>query len=155
MISGHDFSYTGLQLIEKTAVSQRPFKCFSYATSPIPQEPVTVEKTIIWHRPYAIQSEHVRCHMLTPDDNIPELIVQYSKQDAQAVVLINTANNYSLASPSLHGDAQMDIPVIVITFPDGEILLSIINDCPPGEVLAQIVPQQSPSMHRRRITSKM
>ena len=96
MISGHDFfSHTGLQLIEKTAVSQIPFKCFSYATSPIPQEPVTVEKAIIWHRPYPIQSEHVRCHMLTPDDNIPELIVQYSKQDAQAVVLINTANNYS------------------------------------------------------------
>ena len=126
MISGHDFSYTGLQLIEKTAVSQRPFKCFSYATSPIPQEPVTVEKTMIWHRTYAIQSEHVRCHVLTPDDNIPELIVQYSKQHVQAVVLVNIANNYSLVSHSLLHDVCSDIPVLVVTSQDGEELLSIL-----------------------------
>ena len=100
--------------------------------------------------------------MLNSDDNIPKLIAQYHHESAQAVILINAANNYTLASPSLHGDAQLDIPVIVITSLDGEILLSIINDYPPGEVLAQIVPKdsgfllaQSPSIRRRRITSKM
>lgn len=93
--------------------------------------------------------------MLKSDDDIPKLIAQYHHEFAQAVVLINSANNYTLASPSLREDVQMDIPVIVITFLDGKKILSIINDCPPGEFLAQIVPQQSPSMHRRRITSKM
>ena len=145
-------STAGLQL--KSAKNQKLLACFSYVLSPFTKGPVSLEK-LIWHQAYPIRSEHLRCHMLKSDDDIPKLVAQYHHESAQAVILINTANNYSLASPSLHGDAQMDIPVIVITFPDGEILLSIINDCPPGEVLAQIVPQQSPSMHRRRITSKM
>ena len=134
---------TGLQLIEKCAVSQRPFKCFSYATSPITQEPVTVEKTIIWHRPYAIQSEHIRCHVLTPDDNIEELIVQYSKQHAQAVVLVNTANNYTLVSHSLLCDVCSDIPVVVVTSQDGEELLSILDTYNTGDVLVQILNKDS------------
>ena len=94
--------------------------------------------------------------MLDSDDDIPKRIAQYRQESAQAVILINTANNYTLASPSLHGDVQMDIPVIVVTSSDGDILLSIINDCPPGEVVAQIVPkhsgflrEQSPSIRRK------
>ena len=53
----------------------------------------------------------------------------------------------------------MNIPVIVITSFDGDILLSVINDYAPGEVLAQIVPgllrAQSPSIRRKKIASKM
>lgn len=136
--------HTGLQLIEKSAGSQKPFKSFSYATSPVTKEPVTVEKTLIWHRAYSIQSEHVRCHVLTPDDNIPELIIKYSRQHAQAVVLINTANNYTLISHSLLCDAaSSDIPVLVVTSQDGEELLSILNEFKPGDVLVQILRKDS------------
>ena len=139
-----NYCHTGLQLIKKSAESPRPFKCFSYATSPITQEPVTVEKTVIWHRPYAIQSEHVRCHVLIPEDNIPELIVQYSRQHAQAVVLVNTANNYSLVSHSLLCDeACSDIPILVVTSQDGEELLSILNTYNTGDVLVQILNKDS------------
>ena len=99
---------------------------------------------MIWHRSYGIESEHVRCHMLTPDDNIPELIVQYSKQHAQAVVLINTANNYTLVSHSLlHDAACSDIPVVVVTSQDGEKLLSILDAYKPGDVLVQILQKDS------------
>ena len=94
--------------------------------------------------------------MLKSEDDIPKLIAQYHHESAQAVILINSANNYTLASPSLRGDVQMDIPVIVITSSDGDILLSVISGCPPGEVLAQIVPkysgflrEQSPSIRRK------
>ena len=136
--------HTGLQLIDKSAGSQKPFKCFSYATSPITQEPVTMEKTMIWHRPYAIQCEHVRCHVLTPDDNVPELIVNYSQQHAQAVILINTANNYTLISHSLLCDAACsDIPVLVVTSQDGEELLSTLEKFKPGDVLVQILQKDS------------
>ena len=146
-------STAGLQLIN--AQSQKLLKCFSYVLSPFTKGPVHLEK-LIWHQAYPICSEHIRCHVLDSDDDIPKLIAQYRQESAQAVILINTANNYTLASPSLHGDVQMDIPVIVVTSSDGDILLSIINDCPPGEVVAQIVPkhsgflrEQSPSIRRK------
>ena len=99
---------------------------------------------MIWHRAYGIESKHVRCHMLTPDDNIPELIVQYSKEHAQAVVLINTANNHTLVSHSLLHDAVCsDIPVLVVTSQDGEELLSILNTYKPGDVLVQVLQKDS------------
>ena len=146
-------SAAGLQLI--SARSQKLLKCFSYVLSPFTKGPVSLEK-LIWHQAYPICSEHIRCHVLDSDDDIPKRIAQYRQESAQAVILINTANNYTLASPSLHGDVQMDIPVIVVTSSDGDILLSIINDCPPGEVVAQIVPkhsgflrEQSPSIRRK------
>ena len=152
-------STAGLQL--KRAKNQKLLVCFSYVLSPFTKGPVSLEK-LICHQAYPICSEHIRCHVLNSDDDIPKLIGQYHHESAQAVILINTANNYTLASSSLHGDAQMDIPVIVITLFDGEVLLSVINDYPPGEVLAQIVPKdsgfllaQSPSVRRRRLTSKM
>ena len=96
---------------------------------------------MIWHRPYAIQCEHVRCHVLTLDDNVPELIVNYSQQHAQAVVLINTANNYTLIS--LCDAACSDIPVFVVTSQDGEELLSILDKFKPGDVLVQILQKDS------------
>ena len=146
-------SAAGLQLI--SARSKKLLKCFSYVLSPFTKGPVSLEK-LIWHQAYPICSEHIRCHMLKSEDDIPKLIAQYHHESAQAVILINTANNYTLASPSLHGDVQMDIPIIVITSLDGERLYSIINDYPTGEVVAQIVPkhseflrEQSPSMRRK------
>ena len=94
---------------------------------------------MIWHRPYAIQCEHVRCHVLTPDDNIPELIVKYSRQHAQAVLLINTANNYTLICDA----ACSDIPVLVVTSQDGEELLLILDKFKPGDILVQILQKDS------------
>jgi len=134
----------GLQL--KSAKEQQSFKCFSYAPSPFTKEPVDVEK-MIWHRAYPIQSEHIRCHVLVPDDDIPQLIAQYHREHARAVILINNADNYTLASPSLHGDApQVDIPVIVVTSQDGETLMSTLDEYNhPGEVIAQIVSKHSES----------
>ena len=149
-------STAGLQL--KSAQNQKLLKCFSYVLSPFTKGPVSLEK-MIWHQDYQIGSEHIRCHVLKLGDDIPKLIAQYHQESAQAVILINTANNYTLASPFLYGDVRMNIPVIVITSFDGDILLSVINDCAPGEVLAQIVPgllrAQSPSIRRKKIASKM
>ena len=134
----------GLQL--KSAKEQQSFKCFSYAPSFFTKEPVDVEK-MVWHRAYPIQSEHIRCHVLVPDDDIPQLIAQYHREHARAVILINNADNYTLASPSLHGDApQVDIPVIVVTSQDGETLMSTLDEYNhPGEVIAQIVSKHSES----------
>ena len=116
--------YVGLQL--KSAKEQNPFKCFSYALSLFTKNPVDLEK-MIWHRTYPIPSEHVRCHVLAQDDDIPQLIAQYRLEYAVAVILINDVDNYALASPSLHSVApQAGIPVIVITSQDGETLLSIL-----------------------------
>jgi len=118
--------------------------CFSYALSPLSKEPVDLEK-MIWHRTYPIQSEHIRCHVLVPDDNIPQLVAKYHHEHAQAVILINNADNYSLASPSLCGDApQVDIPVIVVSSQNGETLMSTLDEyrCPP---LAHIVRSNSGS----------
>ena len=136
--------YVGLQL--KSAKEQNPFKCFSYALSPFTKNPVDLEK-MIWHRTYPIPSEHVRCHVLAQDDDIPQLIAQYRLEYAVAVILINDVDNYALASPSLHSVApQAGIPVIVITSQDGETLLSILNEYKhPGEVIAHIVSNTSGS----------
>ena len=134
--------FVGLQL--KSAKHQKPFKCFSYALSPLTKEPVDMEK-MIWHRDYPIQSEHNRCHVLNLDDNIPKLIAQYKHEYARAVILINNADNYTLTLPSLHGDApQADIPVIVVTSQDGETLMSTLNEFKNSrEVIAQIIPRDS------------
>ena len=138
------FLYTGLQLKSAKEKERNPFTCFSYALSPLSKEPVDLEK-MIWHRAYPIQSEHIRCHVLDQNDTIPQLIAQYHREHARAVILINDADNYSLASPSLHGDApQVDIPVIVVSSQDGETLMSTLDECkrPP---LAHIVPSNSES----------
>ena len=149
-------SIAGLQL--KSAQNQKLLNCFSYVLSPFTKGPVSLEKVIL-HQDYQIGSEHIRCHVLKLGDDIPKLIAQYHQESAQAVILINTVNRYTLASPSLYGDVQMNIPVIVITSSDGERLLSVINDCAPGGVLAQIVPGllrvQSPSIRHKKIASKM
>ena len=128
----------------KSAKHQKPFKCFSYALSPFTKEAVDSEQ-MIWHKDYPIQSEHIRCHALAQDDNIPQLIAQYNLEYAQAVILINNADNYTLASPSLCGDEpQVDIPVIVVSSQDGETLLSTLDEYKhPGEVIAQILPVDS------------
>ena len=137
-------SIVGLQL--KSSRQQKPFKCFSYALSPFTKEPVDLEK-MIWHRGYPIQSEHIRCHVLAQDDDILQLIAQYHREHARAVVVINNADNYALASPSLLGDApRADIPVVVVSSQDGEALLSTLEEYKqPGEVIAQIVPKDSES----------
>ena len=105
---------------------------------------------MIWHGRYPIQSEHIRCHVLTQSDDIPRLIARYHREHAQAVVVINDADNYTLASLSLHGDApHADIPVIVVSSQDGEALMSTLEECKqPGEVIAQIVPISSGSSAR-------
>ena len=102
---------------------------------------------MIWHGCYPIQSVHIRCHVLAQDDDLPRLIAQYHCEHAQAVVVINDADNYTLASLSLLGDApQADIPVIVVSSQDGEALMSTLDECKqPGEVIAQIVPISSGS----------
>ena len=105
---------------------------------------------MIWHKDYPIQSEHIRCHGFAPDDDIPQLIAQYHRDHARAVILVNDADNYTLASPSLHGDVpQADIPVIVVTSQDGETLMSTLNEFKdPGEVTAQIVSSDSGPLAR-------
>ena len=102
---------------------------------------------MIWHRTYPIQSEHIRCHVLVTGDDIPQLIAQYHLEHARAVILINDANNYALASPSLYGgEPQANIPVVVVTSTDGEMLLSTLDEYKhPGEVIAQIVAKDSDS----------
>ena len=105
---------------------------------------------MIWHKDYPIQSEHIRCHGFAPDDDIPQLIAQYHRDHARAVILVNDADNYTLASPSLHGDVpQADIPVIVVTSQYGETLMSTLNEFKnPGEVTAQIVSSDSGPLAR-------
>lgn len=95
---------------------------------------------LIWHGTSAIQSEHIRCHVLCSNDDISQILAQYHCQHAQAVVLINNANNYTLALSML----QVDIPVLVMTSEDGDKLLSILRTyAHPGDILAQIRPNDS------------
>ena len=87
------------------------------------------------HETSASQSEHIRCHVLHADDDLSQILAQYHREHAEAVIIINNFNNYTLPLSSL----QVDIPVLVVKSQDREKLLSILNTYGhQGDILAQI-----------------
>lgn len=73
--------------------------------------------------------------MLHADDDLSQILAQYHHEHAQAVIIINNFNNYTLPLSSL----QVDIPVLVIKSQDGDKLRSILNTYGhQGDILAQI-----------------
>ena len=50
-----------------------------------------------------IKCQHIRCHQLQVNDRLKELVSNFKKAHAVAVVLINTQQNYSIAPHSFEG----------------------------------------------------
>lgn len=50
-----------------------------------------------------VQSQHIRCHQLHPDDDLAMLVSNFKEGHAKAVILVNTQENYSIAPQFLKG----------------------------------------------------
>ena len=74
-----------------------------------------------------VQSQHIRCHVLQPEDNLQELVSTFKKALAKAVVLVNTQDNYTLAPEFTSGMEKSTFPVVVVTKSDGTSLVKLLE----------------------------
>ena len=50
-----------------------------------------------------VQSQHIHCHELLPEDDLAMLVADFKQAHAKAVILINTQENYSIVPQFLKG----------------------------------------------------
>ena len=123
----------GLKL--KLLDSDCSFHSFTYSLFP------TMEKSLPVSWQYLatedIKSDNIRCHHLQPGDTVAELLNEFRKNCAKAVVLINTVDNYQLSQEFVVGVPQLTFPVVVVKQTDGDKILKCFKFY-SGEVHARV-----------------
>ena len=74
-----------------------------------------------------IETENIRCHQLQPDDSVAELLSKFRKNNAKAVILINTEDNYQLPKEFVVGVPQLTFPVLVVKLRNGVEILRCLE----------------------------
>ena len=72
-----------------------PLATFSYALYPCIDKYMPVDWILLVAN--KVQGQHIRCHTLQQGDNLSFLIATSKAQQAEAIILINTQDNYSIA----------------------------------------------------------
>ena len=99
-----------------------PFASFTYTLSPLTNKLAPLDwKLLVTTED--MESQNIRCHELKLQDNLPELIADFQKAHAVAVVLINTSDNYFLHPSFVTETQKSDFPVVLLTKSDGMALL--------------------------------
>ena len=60
-----------------------------------------------------VESQHIRCHELQEGDELSMLVANFKAKHAKALILINTQDNYSIASQFLEGRVHYFIYALV------------------------------------------
>ena len=63
---------------------------------------------------HIMQEKHIRCHELHKGDELSMLVANLEEQQAEALILINTQNNYSIAPQFLEGIDSSCMSVVLI-----------------------------------------
>ena len=99
-----------------------PFASFTYTLSPLTSKLAPLDWKLLVTTE-EMESQNIRCHELKPQDNLPELIADFQKAHAVAVVLINTSDNYFLHPSFVTEMQKSNFPVLLLTKSDGMALL--------------------------------
>ena len=114
-------------------------KCFTYALSPFTKKLVAVDWKLIVND--EIQGQHIRCHILQADDNLPELVSSFRKAHAKAVILVNTQESFTLAIKFKAGFDTSNYPVVIVLTKSDGVRLNELLDKAYGrtDIYARIV----------------
>ena len=99
---------------------------FSYALFPGTEKSTPVDwKLLVADQ---IEGENIRCHRLLGDEQLSPLLDSFQNNHSKAVVLINTSDDYTLASGLTSGVTELHLPVIVVSKCDGERILCCLDE---------------------------
>ena len=114
-----------------------PFASFTYALTPLTDKLAAVDWKVLVHE-QSMEGQHIRCHELSNEDNIANLIAGFQNAYALAVVLINISDNYFLP-PSFQMKTQIShIPVLLLKKCDGREMLNNLYSHEENVVFARI-----------------
>lgn len=83
--------------------------------------------------------EHVRCHQLQPEEDLPSLMDNLdSSPGTKALLLINTENNFVIHESLLTKDQVSLYPVIIIAAGSGKVLTDILERNESGAVKLKV-----------------
>ena len=83
--------------------------------------------------------EHVRCHQLQPEDDLPSLLANLdSSPGTKALLLINSEKNFFIQQSLLAEDEVPMYPVLVITSESGKALTNILEKNERGAVKVKV-----------------
>ena len=85
-----------------------------------------------------VQSQHIRCHKLSPGDDLPRLVEQFRGAYAMATVVINTENSHTLDPSYLQGSEKGSHPILVLTQHDGRQLLKLLDQYADQDVEGRV-----------------
>ena len=125
---------SGLQL--RMHGQELPFASFTYALPPTVEKPSPVDWKILVSED--VQSQHIRCHELRPEDNLPQLVAQYQQAYAVATVVINSEDSHTLNPSYLQGVSLGSYPILVLTQQDGRQLLKLLDQYGEQEVEGRV-----------------
>ena len=82
--------------------------------------------------------QNIRCHELQAGEKLQELVIDFQKANAMAVVLINTGDDYFLHPSISEGTEKSSFPILVLTKSDGMKLQNIVEQHKEKHMLARI-----------------
>ena len=110
---------------------------FEYEWASIRQTPQPLDWTPVVM--YDVTYEHVRCHQLQPEDDLPSLLANLdSSPGTKALLLINNENNFFIQQSLLPEDLVSMYPVLVITSESGKALTDILEKNERGAVKVKV-----------------
>ena len=113
-----------------------PFRAFTYAPTPLTEGINPVKKKVLVTE--SVQGDHVFVHKLDPGDNLAQLVAEYRSNSAKAVVVVNTAESYTVHPTHLEGLEKSNFPLLVLTLSDGQKLLKALDQPDDVEVICDI-----------------
>ena len=117
-------TFAGLEV--KIADRVPRVQTFSYALFPGTKKSTPVDwKLLVADQ---IEGENIRCHRLLGDEQLSPLLDSFQNNHSKAVVLINTSDDYTLASGLTSGVTELHLPVIVVSRCDGERILCCLDE---------------------------
>lgn len=122
-------------LILKKQGEHLPCSSYDCAVFPFLEKPVSTDYKVLVSK--EVPTEHICYHCLTFGDNICQLISSCNK--AQALVLINTDDNYILAPEITEKMRQQVLPIVLLTNQDGLHLTAIVKQVlTHGNIMAKL-----------------
>lgn len=124
----------GLQLRVK---DEEVCQSFEYKWASIQHTPQSFDWTpVIMHD---ATYEHVRCHQLQPEEDLPSLMANLdSSPGTKALLLINTENNFAIHESLLAKDQVSLYPVLIIAAGSGKVLTNVLEKNESGAVKLKV-----------------
>ena len=107
---------------------------FTYTPTPVTEGINPIKKKVLVKK--RARGDHVFVHKLEPGENLAQLVTEYRGNSAKAVVVVNTAESYTVHPTHLEGLEKSNFPLLILTLSDGQKLLKALDH--PNDVMCDI-----------------